>query len=215
MIEVIYAQKDGSFADKDKRIENTYYGGEHFNLFIFQRNNHGREKSHPSHWRINTVHPDKKYTGQSIIVIDLDKLNKDEQVVKYNTEVLKPIIEIMKLKRQNCGINFTGYGYHLYVFFDKDFKPENETWLKDFIKPINDKIKPMGFHIDGASFQAKQCIRFPGSPYLKKSGGKTVGPHSTYIILYPENKLSWSEFKAQFVEKKKTIASKKKQKTKP
>ena len=194
MLEIIHTQPDGSFADPQGKINTLYIDGNHFEFFNWLKT-HKTDKilTQSTHWRLFEIDSKRNKLNPNFLALDVDQI-ENKKSIQFNSSHISPIIKTFKFKKEHIAINYTGFGYHIYIFFNTTFNLNEEKWLKNYEKPINDELKKYGLKLDPASFQAHQTLRVPGSVYHKKGFNKSP----TYIIMYPTVKMSWVEFKKEF-----------------
>ena len=158
------------------------------------------------HWLLSrTDMSSNHFYGQNLLAFDLDQI-KNKQRIDFNPAHLTDMLKLFKgLPKSAFGIFFTGYGYHIYLFFDEYFYIEEyaESLSKVFEKPINQALKPHNFKLDQKAFMPNQCLRLPNTPYLKlKTKDTVIGPYPTQIILHPTKEYSLSQFIQHFAIKR-------------
>ena len=179
----------------------------HFDLMRLKKL--GEYQKEPFHWNLSEWNQ-KESLGQNLLALDIDQTkNKTKQLLKFDSPLIKAVLKVFEVKKENCSIVFTSYGYHIYIFFNKNFFLSQESWLNGYIPRFNQILRPKYFELDKASFIENQYLRVPGSLYARKG---IPGNPPTYICFYPQEKASWNLFKKQFnttpkkeVQKKKHI----------
>ena len=170
------------------------------------------------HWRLDQMSYDeagrfKNSLGQAVLCLDLDLRpefterldfsNNPQAIQKYKELVETTLI----INPDTIGIASTGYGLHIYIFFDKVFNIPDETWLK----PLAVEIGKKNFgklEFDLGSFKELRTMRIPNSFYAKPKKQRIEGWN--LVLVKPTAKQSFDEFREKFkhlkpVEKKKEI----------
>ena len=188
-IEVVVAQPDGGFADGVGKVNRLLFPGdifEHFEKF---------KGGEPSHWCLGVG----KSVQQSVLLFDIDAIERPEKPFSgMQQKWLDPIIRNFKLEPAECGLNWTGFGFHLYVFFDQTFDVRKESWLYPLVDKTDLDLKKLGWKLDRKILSPRQFIRAAGTTYLKKRGKDIIGPYSTTILKKPKKKRDWLEYKKMF-----------------
>ena len=195
-VEIIFPAKDGKFTDSKGIVNRRYFPGTHFELFD------KLPQDRPAHWVLNSP----KSKKQSLLLFDIDQIVADTDPNRtkspldcFDKKWIIPIAQTFKLKPEFCGLNWTGFGFHLYAFFEKDFFIEKEAdWIMVLREEVNSVLKEYKLVLDSKIAMPCQTIRVPGSQYLKFSGGKTIGPYPTKVLKRPTKQADWIEYKKGF-----------------
>ena len=149
-----------------------------------------------AHWGL-----DRADGLRDLLVFDFDLTSESHLIDKpidiKHKVFLNDVLYCLELDRQNdehfgaTGVVFTGYGFHLYIFFEDTFNLTEEDWLFNLVEPINFRIRESIFKLDSGKFHPKQNLRLPNSLYVKGIRKKQIAK----IIKEPINKINFLEFK--------------------
>jgi len=198
-----------SFPSSGKNIEGVFYAtGSHIDAFLNPKK-YKLNLSQELHYRLDLfhIHLNKmESTGlQNFLCLDFDQESPEKKKTRtIDLEKLQSELnDRADLKPGDYSINKTGYGFHIYLFFDSYFQIDEEPWLKPLMEKWGGAFNVPGFKIDRASFQARRTMRFPGSYYIK---GDRENPSK---FIYHNKFLKWESFKKKHLNlKDKAIAKK-------
>lgn len=193
-IRLIPTFQDGSFDVKNI----FYYKGNHQDL-LYSSSFPFPVDDRQLHWRMdNFIKTGKKWTSEGItncLLFDFDPKIKNVFLKKNESEaVFSHFFQYFGVKKEQIFINYTGFGIHIYLFFNEYFCPSDEKWLKNLALDFQKSFKSSQLEFDLGSFNARRTIRFPSSLYYKEA----VGYRRTWFERDKKTQFSWEDFKKRF-----------------
>lgn len=166
-----------------------------------------RLKDKGCHFRLDAFVKNSKNKYEStnktnVLAFDYDLIDKyrigeaftSEQTQAEVLNIFTSLLKFFAIKKDNIFMVSTGYGFHVYIFFDKEYSPVNETWIKPMLREYSSMFTSVFLKVDTQTASPSKTMRVPGS-YYNKDGRH---PHMTETGTNKPVQISFDIFKEKF-----------------